>query len=177
MNRQTASQTVGPFFSIGMTYGNLNNLINDDVVGERIYLRGRVFDGNGVGVNDAVVEIWQADADGVYGQSSDDGGFFGFGRAATDDDGRYVFKTIKPGAVDDMAPHLNVRIFMRGLLLHVVTRVYFSDVDNSADFTLATVPADRKHTLIAQRDDGEGTPIYRLDFNMQGANETVFFEP
>ena len=118
-----------------MTYGDLNNLVNDDVVGERIFLRGRVLDGNGAGVNDAVVEIWQADADGVYSQSSDDAAFFGFGRAATDDDGRYAFKTIKPGAVDDMAPHLNVRIFMRGLLLHVVTRIYFSDVDNSADST------------------------------------------
>ena len=181
--QQTTSQTVGPFFSIGMTYGELNNMVNDDAQGERIYLRGRVLDGNGVGVNDAVVEIWQADANGVYNHPEDnrqgeaDGAFFGFGRASTDDNGRYSFKTIKPGAVGDQAPHLNVRIFMRGLLLHVVTRLYFSDIDNAADAILNAVPADRRHTMIAQRDDSEGTPIYRLDFHMQGDAETVFFEP
>ena len=183
MLQQTSSQTVGPFFSIGMTYGELNNLVNDDVQGERIYLRGRVFDGDGKGVNDAVVEIWQADAAGIYKHPDDarhggaDAAFFGYGRASTDDEGNYSFKTIRPGAVGDQAPHLAVRVFMRGLLMHVITRMYFVDEENSADSVLSAVPADRQHTLIAQRDDSEGTPIYRFDINMQGENETVFFTP
>lgn len=172
MRQQTASQTVGPFFSVGMTYGELNNLVNEKTVGERIWVRGRVFDGDDNVVPDATIEIWQADASGVY-----NGDFFGFGRAPTDDDGNYWFRTIKPGSVDGMVPHLNVRVFMRGILLHTVTRIYFGDVDNSADPTLNSIPADRRHTLIAQRDDSEGTPTYRLDIHMQGENETVFFEP
>ena len=183
MAQQTSSQTVGPFFSIGMTYGTLNQMVNDTTVGERIYIRGRVLDGDGVGVNDAVVEIWQADANGIYAHPEDrrnaeaDGAFFGYGRSATDDDGNYWFKTIKPGAIGKMAPHCNVRIFMRGLLLHVITRLYFSDENNSGDATLQAIPETRRGTVIAQRDDSEGTPIYRLDFNMQGDQETVFFEP
>ncbi|MGB1252279.1 MAG: protocatechuate 3,4-dioxygenase subunit alpha [Candidatus Promineifilaceae bacterium] len=183
MLQQSSSQTVGPFFSIGMTYGELNQMVQDDTVGQRIYLRGRVFDGDGQGVNDAIVEIWQADANGIYNhpldrqQADADGAFFGHGRAATDAVGNYWFKTIKPGSVDGMSPHLAVRVLMRGLLLHVVTRFYFSDEDNSADPILSAVSAERRHTLIAQRDDSEGTPIYRLDIHMQGDLETVFFEP
>ena len=182
MNQQTSSQTVGPYFSIGMTYSTLNQMARDGVVGERIYLRGRVFDGDGASVNDAVVEIWQADANGIYAHAQDarhgdaDAAFFGYGRAATDDDGYYSFKTIKPGAVGEMAPHLNVRVFMRGLLLHTVTRFYFADEDNSADEIFNSIPADRRHTITMQRDDSEGTPIYRLDIHMQGERETVFFE-
>ncbi len=172
MLQQTPSQTVGPFFSIGMTYGTLNDLVKADSVGERIWVRGRVLDGDGNGVNDAVVEIWQAGADGVY-----NGGFFGFGRSATDDNGSYWFRTIKPGSLEGMSPHLNVRIFMRGMLLHAVTRLYFGDEDNADDPLLDGVSAERRHTLIAQRDDSDGTPTYRLDFHMQGENETVFFEP
>ena len=183
LKQQTASQTVGPFFKIGMTYGTLNNLVNDGTAGEHIHVCGRVLDGNDTPVDDAIVEIWQADAQGIYNHPEDarqaeaDETFFGFGRAATDDDGRYAFKTIKPGIVEGMSPHLNVRIFMRGLLLHTVTRIYFSDEDNSTDPILANMPTDRQHTLIAERADRQGTPIYRLDFHMQGENETVFFEP
>jgi len=76
-----------------------------------------------------------------------------------------------------MTPHVNVRILMRGLLLHVVTRLYFSDEDNSADPILNNVPKERRHTLVAQRDERDGTPLYHLDFRMQGEDETVFFEP
>ncbi len=183
MKQQTSSQTVGPFFSIGMTYGDLNNLVKADTVGERIYVRGRVLDGNGVGVNDAVVEIWQADASGIYNHPNDpqhaaaDGAFFGHGRAATDDAGSYWFKTIRPGASGDMAPHLMVRVLMRGLLLHTVTRLYFGDVDNSADSTLNSVPTERRHTIVAQRDPNEATPTFHFDIHMQGENETVFFKP
>ncbi|MBV7330738.1 protocatechuate 3,4-dioxygenase subunit alpha [Chloroflexi bacterium TSY] len=183
MKQQSASQTVGPFFSIGMVYGELNNLVQDETAGERINLTGCILDGDGAPISDGVVEIWQADANGIYNHSKDarqsgaDGAFFGYGRSETNDKGFYSFRTIRPGAVDDMAPHINVRILMRGLLLHVVTRLYFSDEDNSADPILNNIPKERRHTLIAQRDDSEGTPIYRLDFRMQGEDETVFFEP
>jgi len=187
MKQQTASQTVGPFFSIGMVYGELNNLIQDKTAGERINLMGRLLDGDGAPVSDGVIEIWQADANGIYNHSKDtrqsdaDGAFFGYGRSGTNGEGIYTFRTIRPGIVGDtgvdMAPHINVRILMRGLLLHAVTRLYFSDEDNSADPILNNVPEERRHTLIAQRDDSEGTPLYRLDFRMQGDGETVFFEP
>ena len=180
---QTSSQTVGPFFKIGMTYNDLNIMVNDATEGERITIGGYVYDGNGNPVDDAVIELWQADANGIYnhpsdaGQANADQGFFGFGRASTDDDGRYHFKTIKPGRVGDQAPHILVRIFMRGMLLHANTRLYFSDEENGADAVLNMVPEDRRHTIIAVRDDREGTPNYRYDVNMQGENETVFFEP
>ena len=181
--KQTASQTVGPFFKIGLDYGNRNNMVNDDTQGERIHIRGRVLDGDGQPVDDAMVEIWQADANGVYNHPGDaqqaaaDPAFFGFGRAATDDEGWYSFKTIKPGRVGAQAPHLLLHLFMRGMLLHASSRLYFSDEDNSEDAVLRGVPAERRHTLIGQRNDREGTPTYRFDINMQGPNETVFFEP
>ena len=180
---QSSSQTVGPFFKIGMTYGELNNLVQDDTQGERINIRGRVFDGNGNPVDDAVLEIWQADANGVYNHPNDsdqanvDGAFFGFGRASTDDDGRYQFKTIKPGRVEEQSPHILLRVFMRGMLLHANSRIYFSDEDNGVDLIFNSVPVERQPTLVAQRTNVEGTPTYVFDVNMQGENETVFFEP
>lgn len=171
MKQQSASQTVGPFFKIGMTYGTLNNLVQPETAGERIYIRGVVFDGKGAPVDDAIVEIWQADAEGQYSES------WGFGRSSTDDNGNFWLKTIKPGQVEAQAPHINIRVFMRGLLLHTITRLYFSDEDNTNDEVLSSVPEDRQATLIAQRNDSEGTPIYRWDIHMQGDLETVFFEP
>ena len=183
MNRQTTSQTVGPFFKIGMTYGELNKMASDETQGEQIYIHGRVFDGNGKPVDDAIVELWQADASGIYSHidgkpvAGADPNFMGFGRSSTTDDGEYWFRTIKPGAVEGQAPHILVRIFMRGLLLHVVTRLYFSDEDNSGDEILNGVPAERRHTMTAQRGEFQGSASYFLDFNMQGENETVFFEP
>ncbi|MEM7800282.1 MAG: protocatechuate 3,4-dioxygenase subunit alpha, partial [Chloroflexota bacterium] len=178
MLQQSASQTVGPYFSIGMIYGELNNMVKAETLGEVINIRGRVFDGNGKTVDDAVVEIWQADTYGIYSHPNDkrqaeaDPNFFGHGRAGTNDDGEYWFKTIKPGRIGDATPHINVRIFMRGLLLHTITRLYFADEDNSADEIFASVPAERQHTITAEKDIREGTPTYLFDIHMQGDNET-----
>ena len=193
--KQTPSQTVGPFFAYGLTpeqYGYAfaslagPDLAVSDADGERIRIEGRVFDGEGKLVPDAMIEIWQADGQGRYAHPLDgrgsNAGFKGFGRVGTgtDPEQRYVFNTVKPGSVDgQQAPHINVIVFMRGLLLHAYTRLYFSDeVDaNARDEVLASVPADRRDTLIAQRADGpEGVMVYRFDIHMQGDQETVFFD-
>ncbi|MGE8944490.1 protocatechuate 3,4-dioxygenase subunit alpha [Leptospira interrogans] len=192
--KQTPSQTVGPFFAYGLTpeqYGYRfaslagPDLAVSDADGERIRIEGRVFDGEGKLVPDAMIEIWQADGQGRYAHPLDsrgsNAGFKGFGRVGTgtDPEQRYVFNTVKPGSVDgQQAPHINVIVFMRGLLLHAYTRLYFSDeVDaNARDDVLASVPADRRDTLIAQRADGPEGVVYRFDIRMQGDQETVFFD-
>ena len=141
--RQTPSQTVGPFFAYGLTpeqYGYplasvaTPELADDDTVGERIRIEGRIIDGGGEAIPDAMVEIWQADDQGRYAHPADPRGsnasFAGFGRAGTGTDRkhRYWFHTVKPGSVDGVqAPHVNVIVFMRGLLTHAYTRLYFSD--------------------------------------------------
>jgi len=191
---QTPSQTAGPYFAYGLTpqqYGYQGkgpadtNLRVDGIKGEPIRIEGRVFDGEGVAIDDAMLEIWQADPDGIYpggpGKHGDNTAFAGFGRVGTgaDPDNRYFFDTIKPGRVDGhQAPHLNLIVFMRGMLTHAFTRIYFSDESdaNKTDPALALVPADRRETLIAQRDDSSGVVVYRLDLHMQGKQETVFFE-
>jgi protocatechuate 3,4-dioxygenase alpha subunit len=189
----TPSQTVGPFFAYGLTarqYGYDFGQPFDDVValpqaqGQHIVLEGRVLDGDGQPIHDAMVEIGQADARGRYPANIDEvkaSGFRGFGRVGTgtDADKRFVFRTIKPGAeAPGQAPHINVIVMMRGLLLHAFTRVYFSDeaAANTADSVLNSVPAERRDTLIAQRRDEGGLPVYRFDIHMQGAQETVFFD-
>jgi protocatechuate 3,4-dioxygenase alpha subunit len=192
--RQTPSQTVGPFFAYALTpeqYGYDfasiadGSLIEGDVPGQRIRIEGRVFDGKGELVPDAMIEIWQADGEGRYAHPADPRGsnmaFKGFGRVGTgtDPEARFVFDTIKPGSVDGtQAPHVNVIVFMRGLLLHAYTRIYFSDeaAANSRDPVLASVPAERRRTLIATRDETSASPVYRLDIRMQGPDETVFFD-
>ena len=192
--RQTPSQTVGPFFAYALTpeqYGyDLASiagglLIEGDVPGQRIRIEGRVFDGKGELVPDAMIEIWQADGEGRYAHPADPRGsnvaFKGFGRVGTGTDSasRFIFDTIKPGSVDGkQAPHINVIVFMRGLLLHAYTRIYFSDeaAANSRDPVLASVPADSRKTLIATRDETSAGPVYRLDIHMQGPDETVFFD-
>jgi protocatechuate 3,4-dioxygenase alpha subunit len=192
--RQTPSQTVGPFFAYGLTpqqYGYpmasiaSGALAEGETDGERIRIEGRVFDGAGQPVSDAMIEIWQADAHGRYAHPADprgsNTGFKGFGRVGTgtDPQSRFVFDTVKPGRVDaHQAPHVNVIVFMRGMLLHTFTRLYFSDEAdaNAADPVLASVPADRRGTLIAHREQGQGTPVYRFDIHMQGDKETVFFD-
>ena len=196
MSTQTPSQTVGPFFAYALTpelYGRPgiagNVLAGDDTAGEHIRLEGQVFDGEGAPIRDAVIEIWQADADGVYGHSEDGrsrsgaGDFTGFGRAGTDEQGRFFFRTVKPGAVPGpgntlQAPHLNVIVLMRGLLSHVFTRIYFSDETeaNEADPVLGAVDPQRRPTLIAGRGDRHGMPVYRWEIHMQGDKETVFFD-
>ncbi len=194
----TASATVGPFFAIGLTQPTrpapLKNVLADEnTPGQRIRVEGVVLDGDGAPIPDAMLEVWQADAEGCYAHPASlgvEGGgsaFNGFGRAATDDEGRYWFETIKPGGVgayggvSAQAPHLVLTIFMRGLLNHVVSRVYFEDEGgaNAADPVLALVPADRRGTLIARREQAGSAgreTVYRFDLRMQGPGETVFFQ-
>jgi protocatechuate 3,4-dioxygenase alpha subunit len=192
--RQTPSQTVGPFFAYGLTpaqYGYPfralagSALVDDDTPGERIRITGRVLDGEGNPVPDAMLEIWQADAAGRYAHPADPRGsirrFTGFGRCGTgtEPDRRFAFDTIKPGAPGDgQAPHVNVIVFMRGLLSHVYTRIYFADEAeaNARDPVLAHVDKARRHTLIASRETTPGGTVYRLDLHMQGPDETVFFD-
>ena len=187
--RQTPSQTVGPFFGIGLTRPaeSQHVLVSDLTSGERIRIEGTVFDGIGQFVVDALVEIWQANAHGRYAHPDDtqdkplEPGFKGFGRVATDDDGRFRFKSIKPGRVPApggglQAPHLNVTIFMRGMLKQLLTRMYFPrDPANAEDPVLASVPAARRQTLIASP-VGDPAGALRWDVVLQGAGETVFFD-
>ena len=191
---QTPSQTVGPFFAYALAapqYGYEHtglasgNVADDAVPGERIRIEGRVFEGAGEPVSDALIEIWQADADGRYSHPADgrgsNAGFRGFGRfgTGTDPQSRFLFHTIKPGLVDsEQAPHINVIVFMRGLLSHAYTRIYFSDeaAANARDPVLSSVPEGRRGTLIAQRDDAGPVAVYRFDIVMQGSGETVFFD-
>jgi protocatechuate 3,4-dioxygenase alpha subunit len=188
MQQQTPSQTVGPFFDFGLfARPDLNVLITDDTRGQHMYIRGQVVDGAGQPVPDAMVEIWQADAHGYYNHPADpnqaqaDVHFKGFGRADTVTNGEFRFKTVKPGAVayDEVrrqAPHINVRIFARGMLIHAYTRLYFSDEQaaNETDPILNLVEPDRRATLIAQR---EPSGDYYFRIVLQGENETVFFNP
>ena len=183
----TPSQTVGPFFFDGLLSTQQNVLVEPGMPGDSIRVEGRVLDGSGDSVDDAMVEIWQANAQGRYRHPTDswgpdpDAGFVGFGRAGTDESGHYWFETIKPGSVpaEDgglQAPHLNVHVFARGLLDHLTTRMYFSDeAANESDPLLMTVEAGRRPTLIAQRRQGEGI-VYVFDIVLQGDGETVFFD-
>ena len=180
----TASQTVGPFLRIGLTPMFVTEIAGPDVPGERITLRGRVLDGDGKPVNDALIEVWQANAAGRYAHPDDTQekpltpGFQGFGRSPTDDDGVFHFTTIKPGATPGpdglmQAPHLAVTVFMRGLLRQLVTRVYFpGDPANATDPVLRLVPEERRATLIA-RPAADGA--LEWDIHLQGPDETVFF--
>ncbi len=182
----TPSQTVGPFFHRGLADNiALGCLVQPDTKGERIRLRVRVLDGDGVAVNDALVELWQADADGQYVRPSDPStllsapGFCGFGRLATDVDGVCTFETIRPGRIvaengQVQASHINVCLFARGLLRQLYTRIYFEhDPDLTTDAVLARVPEERRRTLLA-RTSGAGD--WTFDICLQGENETVFFD-
>jgi protocatechuate 3,4-dioxygenase alpha subunit len=180
MPGQTPSQTVGPFFHAGLCRDGGNDLGGG---GGRITVIGRVLDGDGQPVPDALVEIWQADAGGRHAHPDDpdraaaDPSFAGFGRCATDADGGFRFLTVHPGRVVGpgnslQAPHLAVGILARGLLKRLVTRIYFAGAPaNDEDPILALVPEDRRHTLMARRD---GT-AWRFDIVLQGADETAFF--
>ena len=182
---QSASQTVGPFFRIGLIYGNSQNmLVNEKTIGERIIITGKVLDGNGAPVDDAMVEIWQPDANGIFNHPEDplheeaDPNFNGFGRAENRNEGVYRFETIKPGSRDGSAPYINVNVFARGMLVHAITRIYFSDERaNDADPVLKSIEPERRRTLIASRQETGGKGIYHFDINLQGDNETVFFIP
>lgn len=195
--KQTPSQTVGPYFAYGLTaqqyrYDNTqvagNQLVKGQMAGERIRITGKVFDGNGEAVDDALIEIWQANAAGRFNHPLDqrsaralDPDFLGYGRCGTgtNADLSYSFDTIKPGAAQEgHAPFITVVVFMRGLLSHAYTRIYFSDEAsaNQADPVLNKVAEQRRPTLIAQRQDTGTGPEYAFDIHIQGAQETVFFE-
>ena len=192
--KQTPSQTVGPFFAHSLTpeqygydFNELagNRLIGDGTGGERIQIVGRVLDGEGKAVDDAMIEIWQADAQGRYAHPADPRAsnlaFKGFGRHGTGADPglRFMFDTIKPGSVEGQAPHITLCVMARGMLSHAFTRIYFSDEAraNAGDAVLATVPADRRATLIAEREETAAAIVYRFDVHLQGDRETVFFDP
>jgi protocatechuate 3,4-dioxygenase alpha subunit len=198
----TSSQTVGPFFQIGLARFYVDDLTGPGVAGEAIEIEGRVFDGDGQPVPDGVIEIWQADAQGKYAhaESTEEpesmekldarakgqvqvrrgpGLVRGFGRVPTQADGWFHFKTIKPGRVPApdgtlQAPHIAVSVFTRGLLRGLVTRIYFPDEpSNAEDFALKLVEEGRRYTLIAKKAHDNKL---EWDVVLQGNNETVFFD-
>jgi protocatechuate 3,4-dioxygenase, alpha subunit len=189
MSERTAvpapSQTSGPFLSIGLLDGYLGASLVPEDDPRAIRIRGRLLDGNGDPVPDGLVEIWQANAAGRYAHPEDarddiplEEGFLGFGRSGTVEDGWFEFVTVKPGRVPapdggQQAPHLVVTVFARGLLKHLVTRLYFPDeVDaNAEDPVLLGLEPDERKTLVARVADGE----LRFDIVLQGVDQTTFF--
>jgi protocatechuate 3,4-dioxygenase, alpha subunit len=183
----TASQTVGPFFLIGMNRIKKDDLGRRDVAGKQVSIKGRVLDGDGKPVPDAVLEVWQANSVGKYAHPEDKQdkpltpGFNGFDRIPTDGDGAFLFTTVKPGAVPgpdgkEQAPHIVVSVFMRGLLRRLVTRIYFpGEASNAEDFVLNLVEPTRRGTLVAISSAGQGG-AFEWNVVLQGAEETVFFD-
>jgi protocatechuate 3,4-dioxygenase, alpha subunit len=171
----TPGQTVGPFFAFGLEYGAGPHLVSADHP-RVVRLRGRVLDGAGDPVPDALLEIWQADADGRVPQRAgsirrEPDTFTGFGRCGTDVDGHWAFTTIEPGSVGGGAAFFAVTLFARGLLHRLHTRIYLPDRPELADDPLlASLPADRRESLVARRD---GTDLVH-DLRLQGEAETVF---
>jgi len=193
MPERTPSQTVGPFLHIALApepYG-VREIVSHVVAepgmpGTHIRIEGRVVDGEGKPLPDALVEIWQADHQGRYAHPADgrplaSNSFRGFGRCPTDEHGGYRFDTVEPGAVpgpngSTQAPHIDVGIFARGILKRMFTRIYFAgDPANASDPILALVPAERRETLMA-RPDAANPRLYRFDIRLQGGEETVFFD-
>jgi protocatechuate 3,4-dioxygenase alpha subunit len=190
--KQTPSQTVGPYFAYGLCpqqydfdYKSLftSVLADREAAGEHISIVGQVFDGDGNVIGDAMIEMSQVDANGHYPESREEilkTGFHGFARmgTGTDPHKRFIIETVKPGrASANEAPHINVILTMRGMLLHTFTRIYFEDEAqaNEQDPVLAAVPAERRGTLIARREP-DSANVYRFDIHMQGDKETVFFD-
>lgn len=192
--KESASQTAGPYVHIGLTpnFCDIRGvypadlgavMLTENTKGERIELVGRVIDGDGVPVIDAVIEIWQADADGIYRTAAKDGEFSGWGRQPMSEAGAYSFKTIKPGRVPGpdgkpMAPHISMWVVARGINVGLQTRLYFEDEAeaNATDWVLTRIPNPaRRKTLIARKEAGD-MPRYLLDIRLQGENETVFFD-
>ncbi len=172
----TPSQTIGPFFQCLLdSHGAVGSLAGPTTKGERIKLVCRLLDGNGAPVNDGLIELWQADADGRF----DPAGCRGFGRLPTNEEGNCVFDTIRPGRVTDSTPqasHVNLSVFARGLLNRLVTRIYFSgDPANGEDPVLQLVPEDRRETLMAHPDSGQ-PGVWNFEIHLQGERETVFFD-
>ena len=185
MTLPTPSQTVGPFFQIGLPYEGGPQLVTPEHP-HAISLVGNVFDGEGGPVNDALIEIWQANPSGRYDHPEDtreevplERGFRGFGRCETDGSGGYRFVTLKPGPVPHLdggmqAPHVDVSVFARGLLKRLVTRIYFPDepAANGSDPVLSFVEPERRAALVAREEDG----ALRFDIYLQGDRETPFFD-
>jgi protocatechuate 3,4-dioxygenase alpha subunit len=183
----TPGQTVGPFFALGLDRPEWADMTRHNPQGERITIEGRVLDGDGAPVPDALIELWQANAAGRYDHVDDeqadkkiDPHFHGYGRAATDPQGQFKITTIKPGPVPGrgnalQAPHINVAFFARGLLRQLHTRIYFSDERGNASDPLLSRIEDGsvRRTLVAQK--GEGS-AYRFDFILQGKDETAFLD-
>lgn len=195
--KHAVSQTIGPFFACGLTPEACGRrgiagacLATDESQGQRIRIEGSVFDGAGAPVSDALVEIWQADTHGRYAHPADrrvdlpmDPTFKGFGRAGTDQRGRFAFETVKPGRVPGrgntmQAPHISIVVFARGMLSHAFTRMYFSDEAdaNAVDPVLGVVDDARRKTLISERRERSSAVIYHFDIHLQGPHETVFFD-
>jgi protocatechuate 3,4-dioxygenase alpha subunit len=187
----SATQTAGPFFHFGLLQPSWSDLTSGGKAkGDKIALEGRVTDGEGAPLPDAIIEIWQANAAGKYDHPEDaqdkpvDPGFRGFGRAFTDKDGVFRFTTVKPGSVPGrgnalQAPHIAVSIAARGLLHHLFTRVYFPGEGlNKTDPVLSSIEdRDLQKTLIAAPQGNAGDmPVFRFDIVLQGKNETVFFD-
>jgi protocatechuate 3,4-dioxygenase alpha subunit len=185
--RTTSSQTVGPYLHIGLTWLNTDDLVAPGVAGDPITIEGRVTDGEGAPVFDAVVEVWQANSTGRYAHPEDRGSatletsWRGFGRIPTDGEGRFRFRTVKPGRVPApggglQAPHINVTIFMRGMLKQLATRIYFAnDPANTEDPILNSVPPQRRATLLAAPQGGNAAALV-WNVRLQGDGETVFFD-
>ena len=173
----TPSQTVGPFFSFGLPFEGGNRLVEPDDP-DAIRISGTVYDGAGETIEDALIEIWQANRHGRYRHPADtreelplEDGFIGFGRCGTDAEGRYEFVTVKPGATAPHAPHINVIVLARGLLRHLFTRIYFPDEEeaNAADPLLSSIEDPvRARTLIARE--------LRFDIHLQGEHQTAFLD-
>ena len=199
--RETASQTAGPYVHIGLAPGaagfkTFDQELGTDIAGpnakgERIAVEGVVFDGTGSPLKDVLIEVWQANAAGVYAHPADrrsaevEEGFRGWGRVISDfATGLWSFDTVKPGVVPGrngrpMAPHLNLWIVARGINIGLNTRMYFADETdaNAADPVLNLIEQEnRRPTLIASRADRDGRPVYRFDIRLQGENETVFLD-
>lgn len=175
----TPSQTVGPYFGMALPWPDGPNVVDGDTIGA-FWIRGRVTDGVGDPIPDALIETWQADPTGRFPAESDVGplAFRGFGRCPTDDEGTFGIRTVKPGSVAGVdgsaqAPHIDVAVFMRGLLRPVITRIYFpDDPANLTDPLLAAIPEPQRATMIAVRsEDG-----YRFDIRLQGEGESAFFD-
>jgi protocatechuate 3,4-dioxygenase, alpha subunit len=170
----TPSQTVGPYLSLGLPWPDGPTVVPDGTP-DAILITGRVFDGAGDPVPDALIETWQADPDGRFDHPDDPNGpltkeFRGFGRCPTEADGTYWILTLMPGALPGQAPHIDVSVFARGLLDRVVTRIYFSE--DLSDPILSSVDPSRRGTLIAKPSENG----YTFDIHLQGEGETVFFE-
>ena len=197
--KETASQTAGPYVHIGLAPGAAgfdiykqelgHDICGPNAKGERIRIEGRVIDGMGAPIKDVLLEVWQANADSIYAHPEGGGaveeGFRGWGRVISDfETGEWSFETVKPGQtrgrdVGTQAPHLNLWIVARGINIGLNTRMYFGDETeaNAKDPVLNLIEWEhRRATLLAERSEKDGQPVYRFDIKLQGEDETVFFD-